>query len=67
MSTDLEHGGGEWGFKRAVWAQATKEDGTSWVFYSLVKRVRREDVVLHLRDEGDGAAFVGYSLAADDG
>ena len=63
MSNDLEHGG-EWGFTHAVWAPTTKEVGTSWVFYLLVEHVRRDDVVLHLRD---GAAFVGYSIATADG
>ena len=64
MSNDPMHGGGDWGFKNAVWAPTTKltKKGrpTTWVFYSLVERVRRDDVVLHLRDEGPGGAFVGY-------
>jgi hypothetical protein len=29
MSREKDHGGGEWGFGRAVWVPATKENGTT--------------------------------------
>ncbi len=67
MSREKDHGGGEWGFGRAVWVPAARENGTTWAYYTLVGRVLADDVIMHLRDEGDGLAFVGSSIAAGDG
>lgn len=69
MSRDEIHGGGEWGFKRCIWAPAYKQGirKDSWLFWNNILQVKQGDIVIHLRGKGHTASFVGYSVAATDG
>lgn len=67
MSIDENHGGGNWGFTKCVWAPTRKENGVEWPFWNKILKVREGDTVLHLRGENQAAGFVGYSVASTDG
>src|SRR5690348_9490222 len=68
MSRDEMHGGGEWGFTKCLWSPTTKKGGTSkWAYWENLLRVKAGDTVLHLRGEGKKAAFVGFSIAENNG
>lgn len=70
MSRDEEHGGGEWGFTKCIWAPTYKKsegEDKSWPFWNNVNKVKIGDIVLHLRGKGQRAEFVGCSIAKTDG
>lgn len=69
MSRDAVHGGGEWGFKKCIWAPAYRQGARkgSWLFWNNILQVKQGDIVIHLRGKGHDASFVGYSVAATDG
>lgn len=67
MSRDETHGGAGWEFTKCVWAPTRKKNGHEWRYWSLVRDIRRGDMVLHLRGKNRKAAFVGYSLATSNG
>lgn len=67
MSRDPVHGGGEWDFGKCLWSPARKPDGSKWAFWETTFMVQADDNVLHLRDKGKEAAFVGFSVASSDG
>ncbi len=67
MSRDTAHGGEGWAFAECLWSPTHKNPSGSWSFWELLGRVRKDDVVVHLRGKGKRAAFVGYSIADADG
>lgn len=69
MSRDKVHGGGNWGFKKCLWAPSHKKGthGGSWPFWNNILKVQEGDIVIHLRGKGHTAAFIGHSIAASDG
>lgn len=73
MSRDVIHGGEDWGFTRSLWsptkknALASQQSSSTWPFWEAVLQVKADDVVLHLRGEGQSAAFIGLSNAEEDG
>ena len=67
MSRDTAHGGEGWAFAECLWSPTHKNPSGSWSFWELLGRVRKDDVVVHLRGKGTRAAFVGYSIADADG
>lgn len=72
MSRDEVHGGGAWGFTRALWSPSHKNTsdgkrGGTWPWWENVLKVRQGDTIYHLRGEGHKAQFVGFSLAETDG
>ena len=68
MSRDETHGGGAWAFKKCVWAPTRKkENGSRWPFWTKILDIRAGDAILHLRGTPPDAAFVGYSIAVNDG
>jgi hypothetical protein len=67
MSRDPNHGGPGWGFAECLWSPSHKNPSGSWPFWSLLKQVRKGDIVVHLRGKTHQAAFRGYSLADADG
>jgi len=67
MSRNIDHGGGDWGFRKCVWSPTLKSNGATWAYWSNILKIRRGDIVLHLRGTPPDAAFVGYSVASSDG
>ncbi len=70
MSRDIAHGGGEWEFKKCIWAPTYKngsKKGQHWLFWDNVQKVREGDIVFHLLGKGEEANFVGYSIVDTDG
>lgn len=67
MSRDPTHGGESWAFTRCLWSPSRKQNQTRWAFWETVLQVQSGDTVLHLRGEGEDAAFVGFSTADGDG
>lgn len=70
MSRDIEHGGGEWGFTQCIWAPTYKNgegSNKSWLFWDNVNKVKKGDLIFHLRGKGKKAEIVGYSIAKTDG
>ncbi len=67
MSRDEEHGGGDWGFTKTLWAPSRKRDGTKWAFWESLRDVREGDLVLDLRGIEEEAKFIGFSTATSDG
>lgn len=68
MARDTAHGGEGWAFQQCLWAPTHKKGNAgSWPFWSKVLQVKRGDIVLHRRGERPNAAFVGYSVASEDG
>jgi hypothetical protein len=50
-----------------LWSPTRKADGSRWVFWELLGRVRKGDLVFHLRGTSGKQAFEGYSVADTDG
>ncbi len=67
MSRDHAHGGSGWSFTECLWSPTHKNPSGRWPFWELLKRVRKGDIVFHLRGKNPRAAFVGYSIADSDG
>lgn len=67
MSRNAEHGGAGWAFAECLWAPSHRNPSGSWPFWGLLLRVRKGDIVVHLRGKTHQAAFVGYSVADADG
>lgn len=67
MSRDELHGGEGWGFSTCLWSPTEKVSGGRWPFWQKILDVRAGDAVLHLRGIGHDAAFVGHSVASQDG
>ena len=68
MSRDDSHGGKGWAFTECLWAPTkTKGSARDWPFWTNVRDVRADDIILHLRGIPPTANFVGYSQAAGDG
>src|SRR5690349_21466922 len=68
MSRDELHGGGAWGFTKALWAPTHKQgSASSWPYWEALREVVPGDRVLHLRGKGRHARFVGWSIAASQG
>lgn len=63
MSRDEVHGGGEWSFTKCLWAPSHKRDAGTWRYWDLLRQVKDNDLIIHLRGKGKNAAFVGYSIA----
>lgn len=68
MSRDEDHGGSAWGFGECLWSPTRKESGARWPYWELLGRIKAGEVVLHLRGRNPKkVAFVGYSIASEDG
>lgn len=57
MSRNEIHGGKGWGYKECVWAPEKKKNGMNWPFWSLIGKVKKGDLIFHLRGIGDNAFF----------
>lgn len=66
MSRDPIHGGETWGFTECLWAPSRKGNGARWPFWELLLRVKKDDLIIHLRGER-APEFVGFSIAAENG
>ncbi len=67
MSRDEEHGGEGWSFTECLWSPTHKKPKGRWAFYESLSKIRRGDLVMHLRGIRHAAQFVGFSIAASDG
>jgi putative restriction endonuclease len=67
MSREEAHGGDGWAFGECLWVPARKKDGTRWPYWDNLRRVRKGDVIVHLKGKDVDAAFVGSSIATSDG
>jgi putative restriction endonuclease len=65
MSRDTEHGGSGWEFGVCLWSPTRRQGGGRWGYWDLMQRVRKGDVVLHLRGEKT-PEFIGHSVADAD-
>ena len=63
MSRDEEHGGSGWSFTECLWSPSHKNPSGKWIFWELLLRIKKGDVIVHLRGKTHHAAFVGYSIA----
>jgi len=60
MSRDEEHGGAGWRFTKCLWSTSRTESLKTWAFWDTLLRVKKGDLVFHLRGRTHRAAFVGY-------
>jgi len=67
MTRHAAHGGEGWAFAECLWSPTHKDPSGRWSFWESLRRVRKDDIVVHLLGEGKRAAFVGYSTADADG
>ncbi len=49
MSRDANHGGPGWEFGTCLWSPTERNGGGRWGCWDLMQRVRKGDVVMHLR------------------
>jgi hypothetical protein len=62
-----DHGGAGWGFGECLWAPSPPPGGRKFAYAESLLRVKKHDIVLHLKGANHQQAFTGYSTAADDG
>jgi putative restriction endonuclease len=65
MPREESHGGPGWDFGTCLWSPTERNGGGRWGYWDLMQKVKRGDVVLHLRGK-KRAAFVGHSVADAD-
>jgi len=67
MSRDEEHGGLGWNFLECLWSPAYKRNNKHWGYWDLLLKVKKGDMIFHLRGKTPDAFFIGYSIAEEDG
>jgi putative restriction endonuclease len=67
MSQNSVHGGLGWAFTECLLSPTHQNPSGSWSFWEILKRVRKGDIVFHLRGKSPRTDFVGYSIADSNG
>ena len=57
---------GPWAFGNSLWAPTRKRNGSEWVYWSLLKKVKMDDVVVHIKWLNNQPNLLGSSIAAED-
>ncbi len=57
---------GPWAFGNSLWAPTRRKNRSEWAYWSLLKKVKMDDVVVHIKWLNEQPTLLGSSIAAED-